>query len=198
MKCTKIEKWLSDSIDGELSGRKMKKLEAHLGKCPNCRSYRLTLEKIHGAVREVESGEVSGTYWKKFPSRIKERASSIGYRERKLPGFAPRWRWAWGGACLVLILVIGFSVIHNTAKKPWEVYVFSFEDSLQQIYQETESDIQLDDVVDSALLDSIKSSLGIPGEQIIPGFYGESSPWDAFTEEEITLLLSEIQSENKS
>lgn len=198
MKCTKIEKWLSDSIDGELSERKRGKVESHLQKCSHCRSYKMTLEKIHGAVRKLDKGKVSNDYWEDFTLKIKKKISSFEPERGKYRPFVWGWRWAWIGIGFILFLVIGISIIQFTNKKAQEVFIFSFEDTIEQVYKDIGNNSELEDIFNLVIIDSIGEYLKGPKEEMAPGFYNLSSPWEDFSEEELVFLDSEIKNEIKS
>jgi len=198
MKCKKIEKWISDNIDGELSERNKNKVEEHLQKCSLCRSYRVGLEKIHRTAKNLDSEKVSPDYWKDFPLKIKARLSSLTPEKRKPGPFAPWWKWAWIGAGLILVVFIGLFLFYFKAKPEQEVYVFSYEDSLQRISQEIGSNSELEDIFNLVILASIGESLEESRREIVPDFFDLSSFLEDLTEEELIFLGSEIKKGVKS
>ena len=154
MNCTRIKKWLSDSIDGELPDKIKKKLDAHMQDCQNCSSYKLEIMRIHRTVtsREMSSEivAISDEYWEDFPSRIKKKISSIEYPDKKFLPFTQGWKWAFVSAALLFVFVFGLFVINFNSGTLQEALVFSFEDSLDQIYQEVENDALLEGIIDLA------------------------------------------------
>src|SRR4030067_2417460 len=59
MKCEKIERWISDDLDGALMPGKRPRLEAHLSACPACREYRKKARRIQAASVRLAEPEVS-------------------------------------------------------------------------------------------------------------------------------------------
>lgn len=198
MGCKKIQKWISDNIDGELSEKKKKILEEHLKKCASCRSYTRNLERIHNESNSLEMSKVSPAYWEEFNSRLKMKISS--FQPEKGKGIPPllRWKWVWTGAAFIFVIVVGLFLYLTHNRVPQEVYIFSFENSLGQIYQEIDSDSELEDLFNSFILASIGETLGDSGEDIRPGFYESPLFWENFTEEEMEFLESEIKKDAKS
>lgn len=198
MKCKEIEKWLSDLIDEELSERKRKEVDDHLQKCSLCRAYQEKLERIQTTVKEVDSGRVAPDYWEEFPSRIKDRISSFRPRQRERSPFAWGWRWAWVGAALILVIFMGLYLMHFQPRAEQEVYVFSFEDSLAQVFQEIGENSELAGLFNTVILVSIEETLGETEREIVPGLESLSFPEEELTEEELIHLDSEIKKEIKS
>jgi len=198
MKCKEIEKWLSDMIDGELSEKKRKKVEGHLQKCSLCRAYQEQLERIQTTGKEVDYGRVAPDYWEGFPARIKARISSFRPRQRERSPFAWVWRWAWVGAALILVIFIGLYFAYFQARGGQDVYVFSFEDSMAQVFQEIGENSELADLFNTVILASIEELLGETEGEIIPVLETLSFPEEELTEEELIYLDSEFKNEIKS
>lgn len=198
MECKKIEKWVSDNIDDELSEKKKKILKAHLKRCSSCRSYAKVIERIHNETKSLETPEVSPAYWEEFTSRLKTKISSSLPEKRR--GKAPflRWKWAWAGAGLIFVIVVGLSLYLIQNRAPQEVYIFSFESSLSQIYQEIGNDPELEDFFNSVILDSIGEILEDSEWIISPDIYENPLLWEDLTEEEMRFLESEIKKNAKS
>jgi hypothetical protein len=198
MKCKEIEKRLSDLIDGELSERTRKKVEGHLQECSLCRAYQEKLERIQTTVKETDIGRVAPDYWKEFPSRIKDRILSLGARQKERSPFAWGWRWAWVGAALILVILLGLYLTYFQVRTGQEAYVFSFEDSLAQVFQEIGENAELADLFNTVILASIEETLGDTEKKVIPGLESLSFPEQELTEEELIYLDSEIKKEIKS
>jgi hypothetical protein len=198
MKCKKIEKWLSDLIDGELSERKRKEVEDHLQECSLCRAYQEKLERIQTTGKELDSGRVAPDYWEEFPSRIKDRISSFRPKQRERSPFAWGWKWAWVGAALLLVIFMGLYLIQFQPRTEQQVYVFSFEDSLAQVFQEIGGNSELANLFNTIILASIEETLGETEREIVTGLEDLSFPEEELTEEELIQLDSEIKKEIKS
>lgn len=198
MKCKKIEKWLSDRIDGESSEKVRKEVEDHLQKCSSCRAYQEQLERIQAAAKEVDYGRVSPEYWEGFPSRIKERLISMRSLPKQRRPFAWDWRWAWIGTGLALAIFIGLCFFSFWGKAGQEVYVFSFEDSMAHVFREIGDNSELAEIFNAIILESIGESFGEIEEEFIPGLESSTFPEEEFWEEELINLDSEINEEIKS
>ncbi len=197
MRCRKIEKLLSNNIDGELPEKKKKILEAHLRKCSLCSSYAENIERLHKQAKNLERLEVSPIYWEEFTSRIKTEISYAQQEKmRGLPLFLRR-KWAWAGAGLLFVVVVGLFLYLTQNKAPQEVYVFSFESSLAKIYQEIGSDPELEELFNSVILASLGELLGDSGWGERPDFHENLILWENLTEEEMRYLESEIKEDNK-
>lgn len=197
MRCRTIEKWLSDRIDGELSEKKIKALEVHLERCSSCRSYAAALEIIQDEARRVQKPVVDPFYWEKFTSRLKADLSSQKQGKRLEQPFAKRWRWAGAGAALTLLIVLGLYFLRFSEKPAPKVYVFSYEESLNQIYQEIGRDPELENMFNLVVLASIGESLEEPEWRDSTGFQDNPLLWENLSEEELKLIESEIKKEEK-
>ncbi len=197
MRCRKIEKLLSDNIDGELSEKKNKILKTHIRKCSLCSLYAENIERLHKQAKNLERLEVSPVYWEEFTSRIK---TEISYAQQEKMRGSPlllRWKWAWAGAALLFVIVVGLFFYLTQNKTPQEAYVFSFESSLVKIYQEIGSDQELEQLFNSVILASIGETLEDSGWDERPDFYENLILWENLTEEEMRYLESEIKKDNK-
>jgi len=197
MGCKKIEKWVSNNIDGELPEKKKKILEAHLKRCSSCSSYQKIIERIHKETKSLEMPEVSPAYREEFTSRVKTKISFPQPEKRIGAPLFSRWKWAWTAAALIFVIVVGSVLYLTQSRPPQEVYIFSFENSLAQIYQEIGSDSELEDLFNSVILASIGETLEDSGWIIRPDFYEDSLLWDNLTEEEMRFLESEIKKDTK-
>ena len=202
MKCEKIEKWISDHMDGRLREEKEKSLERHLKKCPSCKAYARNLERIQEEAKILASQEVSSSYKQEFTSRLKAKISALPPELRKAAPLARRWKWAWAGVSFILVIAVGIFLYFNFAqiKSPQETYVFSFEDFLSEIYQEISDNSELEDLFNSIILISINELLEDSGWD--PGlYYPEDSEkfllLEDITEGEMEFLKTEIKKEIK-
>ncbi|KKM73626.1 hypothetical protein LCGC14_1408560 [marine sediment metagenome] len=197
MRCRKIEKLLSNNIDGELPEKKNKILETHLRKCSSCSSYAENIERIHKQAKNLERLEVSPIYWEEFTSRIKTEISYVQQEKRRGPPQFLRRKWVWAGAAWLFVIVVGLFLYLTQNKTPQEVYVFSFENSLAKIYQEIGSDPELEELFNSVILASLGELLGDSGWGECPDFHENLILWENLTEEEMRYLESEIKKDNK-
>jgi len=197
MRHKKIELWLSNGIDGELSERKKKFLESHIRKCSSCRSYAENIQRIHEEAKRLESPEVSPVYWEEFTSRIRKEIYSVKKEKPQGKALLLRWKWAWAGAALLFVIVTGLFLYLTQNKTPQELYVFSFESSLARIYQAIGSDQELEELFNSVISASIGENLEDSGWGERPDFYENLILWEDLTEEEMRFLESEIKKNNK-
>ncbi len=197
MRHKKIQKWLSDRKDGELSEKRKKILEMHLERCVSCRSYGEDLERISEETEKVKLPEVSSSYWEDFTHRLKAKISSIPEEERKGKELLLRWRWALAAALSIFVVALGL-LLHNTQDNTFqEVYLSSFEGSLYETYQHLGSDPELEEAFNSILLASIAENVEIDRMNTYLDFYEDRHFWENFSEEEIDFLEAAIRKEEK-
>ena len=198
MRCTKIEKWMSDRIDGELSLKKIKALEAHLEKCAACRSYAASVEKIHDEARSMGKQEASSAFWEGFESKLKANLDSPRRQEEEKRPFRLGWNWAWSSAALLVVVSVGLYLLFFMGRPSPEMYVFSLENSLTEIYQEIGDDSELEELFNSIVMASIGESLDDSGWEESPDLFENLLLWEDFTDEEIKLIESESKDDVKS
>ncbi len=197
MRHKKIEKLLSDNIDHELPEKKKKIIKTHLRKCSSCSSYAKNLQRIHEEAKSLEKLEASPVCWEEFTSRIKTEITSVQQKKLKRASLFLRWKWAWAGAALLLVIAAGLFFYIIQKKETQEVYVFSFEGSLAKIYQEIGSDQELEELFNSVVSASIGETLDLSGCGERPDFYENLILWENLTEEEMRFLELEMKKENK-
>ncbi len=196
MSCEKIKKWLSDSLDGELSEKKRKILKLHLQSCAGCRVYSVNLEKIHDKAKSFKQVGTSPAYWEEFGTRLRAKISSAPRVKRRGLPFFLRWKWVWAGAAVLIAIALLFVFDLGQGKAPQEIYVFSFEDTLSQIYQEIGGDYELEELFNSLILASIGESLERDRASMLD-LYEDAFLLENLSEEEIGFLESEIEKETQ-
>jgi hypothetical protein len=197
MRHKKIRKLLSDNIDSELPEKKRKILETHLRKCSSCSSYAENIQRIHKEAKSQEKIKASPVNWEDFTSRIKTEIGSIQQEKTRGAPLFLRWKWAWGGAAILIVIIAGLFLYLTQNKTPQELYVFSFESSLAKIYQEIGSDQELEEMFNSFISASIGETLEDSRWGERPDFYENLILWEDLTEEEMRFLESEIKKDNK-
>lgn len=198
MRCTKIEKWLSDRIDGELSQKKTRILEAHLEKCAGCRFYAASLENIQDIARSRGRQDAPVAFWEGFESKLKANLDSARLQEEEKRPVRPGWNWVWSGAALLVVISIGLYFLFFQGGASPEIYVFSLENSLTEIYQEIGNDSELEELFNSIVIASIGESLDYSEWEESPDLFENLLLWEDFTEEEIKLIESGIKDDVKS
>ncbi|MCK4337725.1 MAG: zf-HC2 domain-containing protein [Candidatus Aminicenantes bacterium] len=198
MKHSTYEKWISDLIDNALSDRKKFRLKKHLDQCPVCRAYQGRLETLSKKITEMKKAEEVPAYLKNFSSRLHNSLLSLD-REKAAGAVGVRkLKWAYALVPVVIaVLVIGYLALSNRLSPvQQERFVFSFEETMQQINYEIGEDKELKVIFNRMILTFIHSSL--------EDFQGEESSWfespfvDGVTGEEFKYLSDEIKKMEKS
>jgi hypothetical protein len=198
MRHQKIQKWLSDQCDGELSRRKKRIVDAHLERCSICRSYAAMLERIAEETGKIRWPEVSPSYWNDFSFRLKARVSSIPEEKIRGEGLFLRWKWAFATAASLFVLALGlFLYLAHNKKIAHEDYIFSFENSFNEIREDIGDDSELEGIFNSILLASIDENLERDRMKTYLDFYENTFFWENFSEEEISVPWAEIEKEPK-
>ena len=95
------------------------------------------------------------------------------------------------------IIVMGLSLFIFQHKSKPQDYVFSFEDSLERIYQELGNnpalEVSFDSVIESSINENLKGIIMEDGQD----FYDNPFFWESLTEEEMMFLDSELNKETK-
>jgi hypothetical protein len=197
MRCEKIEKWLSDKIDEELSERQKRILKSHLEKCSSCQAYIRDLEKIQIEARSLENPELSPDDWIAFTSRLQRSLSSLKSEKKVTFPFFVRWRWQAAGVALIAVIALGLLLLFYPSRALPELHVFSFEESFSQIYKEIGRDQDLEEMFNSILLVSIGENLMDSGGDKAPAFHKDFY-FDNFIDEEMKWIVNEIEKGKES
>jgi hypothetical protein len=202
MRCKKIEKWISDRIDGKLAADKRALLDSHIASCASCRAYRERLENIQKESQCVLRPQLVPGYWQESLSRLKagleaEEKAGRKSRERWAPAFFPKRRWAWAGAASLLVVALGLYFILFSPKPRQEIMAFSFEDAINRIDQEIKNNPELEKDFNSFIQDSIHEHVGEINELTNPFHYENSLFLESLNEEELQLLDSALKKELK-
>jgi hypothetical protein len=73
MKCEKYQKMISDRLDGELSWRKVKRLDRHLASCPLCRNYLTAQKTIQQEALRIGKADCPQAWWLQFEQVLQEK-----------------------------------------------------------------------------------------------------------------------------
>lgn len=195
MKCQKIEKWLSDRLDGQLSERKKRILEDHLKGCASCRLYKGNITRIQEMSQSFKMLERSASYWEDFSSRLRRRLSALDSERKKAVFWPLRWRWTFvaAGAAALLLVIISFLLFLPQKSSVDESFVFSFEEAMAQLYFEIGDDTELENLLNSIILEDISDLV-----QDSPLLDDEVLFLESLTEEEAKYIEVEIKKEMKS
>ncbi len=122
MRCRKAQRYISRSIDGELAGRKARRLERHLASCGECRALAEDLRTIAGGAAKLDAPEPSDRVWKGIrvglaAADLKPSRAGLGPERRPLFGLGvPALRYA-GVAALAVVLVVSGVVIGTRLRR---------------------------------------------------------------------------------
>lgn len=195
MKCRRMEKWMSDVLDGELSPRREAILARHLRICPACRSYRERLDRIRAETGRWISPEIPESTARELAGILRWKLKSEAGAVRR----PPVWRWIAVPAS-VLILVGAWLFIsrqgHESVPQAYP-FVLSYDEALSQVYEEIGADRELEELFDALILASIDQSLedeaGMDPEPWQNSIWGE-----VITDEEWAVISSELKKDLKS
>jgi anti-sigma factor RsiW len=116
MRCRKAQRYISRSIDGDLAGRKARRLERHLETCGECRALVEDLRAIAGAATKLDAPEPSDKVWKGIraglaAADLKPSRAGLGPERRPLFGLGvPALRYAGLAATAVVLVATGVVV----------------------------------------------------------------------------------------
>lgn len=199
MRCKTVEKWISDSLDKNVSERKTLQIEKHVKDCPGCRAFHDNILQIESETKNLETTEVSPAYKQEFANRLKSKILSLERKEKKeeLPFFKQKWIFA--ASAFLMVTVLGFVFFLSMPEKiqEKEFYVFSFDEAVEEVYREIGDDIDLERAFNSQILASINNLLS-------PSAWAEEQRteddlflWEGLTDEELKFLESAIKKEKK-
>lgn len=138
MKCQRIEQWLSDSIDGEISRREEARIRDHIATCDSCRAFRDQIEKINEEAKNMAEKEVSSAQAQEFASRLR---SSLIEMDREKGGgilhvFRNKWVFIPASVIMISLFILIFVFYEKGDFQDEENYVFSFGNVVEDIYLE--------------------------------------------------------------
>jgi len=204
MRCKKIEKWISDGLDGKLSPGKREKVSAHLADCEACRSYERYLERIQTEARHLPSPLPGRAYWESSIERLKAGLTadeSRGGRTswKKRPALFPKSQLAWAGAASFFALAVGLYllIVLPGARALPEYMPLSWEDGLTHIYEKIGNNSDLEADFDTALQASINEHAGERPGEVKHFLYGNADFVDSLSDEELGFLEAEIGRQTK-
>lgn len=198
MRCKKVQKWLSDAIDGELGEKRQEVLRRHLEKCSQCQFYAGFLRKIQESAHSWESLLPPSEYWQNFQSRLFKRISYLGGEERKHLPLLLRWKWAWMGAGILFLAVLSGILFLSSPRPSSASYVFSFEEAMNRVYQKIGGDLDLEETFNHMVLVSLEEEIGSIPRESLPGLFDDPLLFKEWTEEEMKIIESVIKRETRS
>lgn len=197
MRCAKYERWISDRLDGALSGEKGKKLEAHLGTCLSCRTFSRAAQRVQQEAKAIPAGSVPEGYWEESLNRLRTKLAALTPRAEKKPLFGLGWKWAFVAAPLILLAVAsGIFFFPRPAATAAEYYLNDHE-TLGLIYSEISDSPELERAFNQVLESSIQDNLGGEGE-VRESHLENPLLYRVVSDEEMAFLLEELKKEIKS
>ncbi len=198
MGCKKYEKWLSDSLEGELSVKRSRQLDSHLAQCPACRAYQERLRLLQQEALRLEKLGFPSGYWEEFSSKLARRLRA-GQPEGS--GLRLGWgssKWAWAGTAVLIALALSLVLILQRGPEAAESYIFSFEKCLDRVYGEIGDDSQLAHLFNLTLVRSLREEVETDSLLMRPLFVEDPFFLEGLSEEELEFLSREIEKEIKS
>jgi hypothetical protein len=201
MKCQKMEKWISDLVDGELSDKKKILLERHLTDCPSCMEYKKHLQTIHSEIGEWEKSEESPSLSTDFSSRLRTKLSAANGSERIKPfvrGWigGQKWIFAAGSVFLVAAAVLLLILMPQSRNGlNGEQVVLSIEEAMDMVFQEIGDDSDLEDIFNTMIVSSIEKTIEDTHQEESLYLLPEYLFLDDLTDEDLTILKKEIKNE---
>jgi len=191
MSCRCWRKRMSDRLDGALSPRQERRLEAHLAVCAVCRSYARSLEVIQAEAARVHASTFTRNDGEQFLIRLKRRLREDGAQagESALPVWKRKWAWVSGGLA-VAAGVLAWALVLRPIPRA-DIYLLSEKDFFSRIYQQYGRSPDMESVLDEVLVSSIDESLKAADD--LP-----SNPFDnpllseGVSDEDLKLLAEDI------
>jgi len=197
MRCATARKRISDAHDGRLAAGRKARLDVHLESCPACRSYRSDLELILGA--SAPPPQPADGFWAAFERRLEARldAASPVPARAGVP-FAPRRRWAWAAAAVVVLagVALWLSLPRRGQQAPAEAWLAA-DDILEPLVQAAETDAELAGRIESEILASIEEASPAleAGEETLPPA-NDPLYWESLTEDELRAVVAALEKES--
>jgi anti-sigma factor RsiW len=193
MSCPKYERWISDRLDGALSGKREKALEAHLQTCESCRAFGRAAQRVQKEVKAFPDEPVPEAYWEESLNRLSARLASQELRPAKkvLPGWG--WKWAWLAAPLLLAAVGALLIFRQPVRQTVDDYL-NAEERMGAIYSELSESPDLEQAFNQALESSIQEGLST-GSDVRESHLENPLLYRVVSDEEMGFLLQELKKE---
>lgn len=116
MRCSKIRRYISDDIDGQLTAAKKERLERHVERCPGCRKLRDDFQRIIDSAGKLETLAPSERAWLRIKDKLEARNQQVLSFKPKRQGlfgflfYPPRLRYVMSFA-FMLVFVVAAAVV---------------------------------------------------------------------------------------
>lgn len=200
MKCDKIQHLISDSADGAVSKEENAVIQAHIETCSVCRTYLDQVEAINELARSFDAPEVSPERSGEFAMKLR---SAISELEGKSNGgvlrvFRKKWIFVPASVFVLSLFILIFVFYEKGDFLDEEVYVLSFGNAVEEIYQDMGSDLELQEAFHSLVSASIDEMLIATDWDERLEWEDNYLLWEEFSEEERGVLDPEIKKDNNS
>ena len=200
MKCVRIQQWISDIVDGEMSKEIKTKIEAHLDTCPACRAFQDQIVRINEEMRSLDVPELSPKQSLEFTTRLRSTISKLGEKRGNgiLHLFRRKWVFVPTSVIMISLFILIFVFYDRHDFQDEEFYVFSFGNAVEEIYQDMGSDLVLQQAFNSLVSASIREMLITVDWDERLNLEDDLLLWEEFSEEELGNLEPEIKKERNS
>ncbi len=203
MRCRRVQRAISDEIDGCLAPGRRRRLEKHLEVCPSCREYREGLRRLESESARTVRPAVPPGYWDDSLLRLREALASVPpgsapakSRARSFFHPAPRLAWAAAPALLVIAAAVYLTVVVPSGG-PLESFPLSQEEWAGRLATLVETNEALEADFSALIQAAIVDDSEEPDGDIRRLLYAESRFLDGLSEEELRKLETHIASELK-
>ena len=203
MRCRRVQRAISDEIDGCPAPGGRRRLEKHLEVCPSCREYREGLRRLESESARTVRPAVPPGYWEDSLLRLREALASVPpgsapAESRPRPFFRPTPRWAWAAAPALLVIAAAvYLAVVVPSGGPLESFPLSHEEGAGRLAAMVETDEALEADFSALIQAAIVDDSEEPDGDIRRLLYAESRFLDGLSEDELRKLETHIASELK-
>jgi hypothetical protein len=206
MRCGKWEKWISDALDGALSGRRTVRLERHILGCASCRACREDLARLDDGAKGLADPGLTAGEWSDFGRRLESRLAAVSsQRSREKAPYVFRWKRAWAGAGFLVLAAAGAYLALFRPGGRGEQAFPAFEDPVARVLGEIGPNADLENSFNREIVTSINEAAGVlserdatrPADEGAPVSFGDNPMfWEGLSEEELGYIESELRKEH--
>ena len=106
MNCSRFQKLIALFAEGDLAGRKSRRVEKHLVTCVACRQFAQELSWSQGVLKGLGSESIDNRAFQSIQDRVLDQ---ISLREKSIRPTWPllRWSWRWTQVLVFGLLILG-------------------------------------------------------------------------------------------